>query len=434
MSEMYEKGIQVRREVLGAEAVERAMAKADEFTLPYQQLTNEYCWGAIWARDGMDRKTRSLLNLAMLTALNRPQELRIHVKAALTNGVKKDQIREVLLQCAVYCGIPAGREAFEIAGEVIAQAEAEAATNKPAFQRRTIAFFGLGRMGIPMAGHLVAAGHEVRGVDLSKAACDDFARSGGKIATAAKAVEGADIVITMLPDGKIVQEALLGGKTPAIKKMKRGTIVIDMSSSSPLDTQVLAPKLKKAGIELVDAPVSGGIGGAKKATLTIMAGGDKKTVARVRPVLELMGTKVFETGISGSGHALKALNNYVSAAGLTAAAEAVIAGEKFGLDPEIITDVINAASGRNFSTETKLKPYILTRSYDHGFALALMAKDVRIADELANHLGFNAPLANRCKDVWAAASKSLGPQADNTAIHKHLNAVVAKPAKKPTKK
>jgi 3-hydroxyisobutyrate dehydrogenase len=207
-----------------------------------------------------------------------------------------------------------------------------------------------------------------------------------------------------------------------------------MSSSSPLDTQVLAPKLKKAGIELVDAPVSGGIGGAKKATLTIMAGGDKKTVARVRPVLELMGTKVFETGISGSGHALKALNNYVSAAGLTAAAEAVIAGEKFGLDPEIITDVINAASGRNFSTETKLKPYILTRSYDHGFALALMAKDVRIADELANHLGFNAPLANRCKDVWAAASKSLGPQADNTAIHKHLNAVVAKPAKKPTKK
>lgn len=125
MSDRYEKGLEVRRAVLGAEYVDRSIAKADAFTRPFQELVTEYCWGEIWTRPGLDRKTRSLLNLAMLTALNRPHEVRLHVKGALNNGVTKDEIQEVLLQAAIYCGIPAALDSFKIAAEVIREAEGE---------------------------------------------------------------------------------------------------------------------------------------------------------------------------------------------------------------------------------------------------------------------------------------------------------------------
>lgn len=121
--ELYERGLQVRREVLGAEYVDRSLAAAaqDGFTAPLQRLVTEYCWGAVWSRDGLDRRTRSFLNLAMITALNRPHELRLHVRGALNNGVTEDEIREVLLQAAIYCGVPAALDAFRVAREVIAE-------------------------------------------------------------------------------------------------------------------------------------------------------------------------------------------------------------------------------------------------------------------------------------------------------------------------
>jgi len=125
MSNRFEKGLEVRRAVLGAAYVDRSIAKADDFTRPFQELVTEYCWGEIWTRPGLDRKTRSLLNLAMLTALNRPHEVRLHVKGALNNGVTKDEIQEVLLQAAIYCGVPAALDSFKIAAEVIREAEGE---------------------------------------------------------------------------------------------------------------------------------------------------------------------------------------------------------------------------------------------------------------------------------------------------------------------
>jgi 4-carboxymuconolactone decarboxylase len=120
---VFEKGMEIRKSVLGKEFVERSFASADDFNRPMQELTTEYCWGAVWGREGLPKKTRSMLNLAMLSALNRPHELKMHIKGALTNGVSKDEIREVLLQVAIYCGIPAGVDSFRIAREAFAEVE-----------------------------------------------------------------------------------------------------------------------------------------------------------------------------------------------------------------------------------------------------------------------------------------------------------------------
>lgn len=123
-SEKYEKGLAVRRDVLGAEFVDKSIANATDFNRPMQDLSTEYCWGSVWTREGLDLKTRSLLNLAMISALNRPHELRLHVRGALRNGVTKDEMREVFMQVAIYCGVPAGMDAFRQAMEVFKEMDA----------------------------------------------------------------------------------------------------------------------------------------------------------------------------------------------------------------------------------------------------------------------------------------------------------------------
>ena len=123
--EMFEKGLAIRRQVLGADFVDNAFATADDFNLPLQELVTQYCWGEIWGRPGLDRKTRSMLNLAMLSALNRPHELKMHVKGALVNGVTRDEIREIFMQVAIYCGVPAGVDSFRIAREAFAEFDKE---------------------------------------------------------------------------------------------------------------------------------------------------------------------------------------------------------------------------------------------------------------------------------------------------------------------
>ena len=285
-----------------------------------------------------------------------------------------------------------------------------------------VAFIGLGKMGLPMAGRLLAAGYRVTGCDLAEPALRAFAAAGGRtVAHVRDAVERAAAIVTMLPDGKAVQAALLGpdglpGRAAA------GTVVIEMSSSSPIDTRALGERLGELGIGLVDAPVSGGVRKAQDGTLAIMAGGDPGLVARVRPLLRHLGASIFETGPLGSGHAMKALNNYVSAAGLVAAAEALLVGRSFGLDPVLMVDVLNASTGRNNSTENKLKQFVLSGSFASGFALGLMAKDLGTADDLARHLGVNAPLSERCRDLWSEALGVLGAEADHTEIYRYLEA------------
>jgi 3-hydroxyisobutyrate dehydrogenase len=286
-----------------------------------------------------------------------------------------------------------------------------------------IAFIGLGMMGLSMASRLVRAGFTVRGSDLSKAARDAFVAAGGEAAASASAAaKGAGIIITMLPDGTIVRDVLLGAGR-VIDVLQPGALVIDMGSSAPMGTRALARELEGLGIGLIDAPVSGGVKRAIDGTLAIMAGGDPALLERAQPIFAAMGTRVFATGPSGSGHAVKALNNYVSAAGLAAACEAALVAERFGIDRDMLIDVLNASTGRNNSTELKMKPFILSGRFDSGFSLALMAKDLRTAAEMARTLGMNAPGAAEAARLWSEAAELLGKSADHTEIYKHIASI-----------
>jgi 3-hydroxyisobutyrate dehydrogenase len=285
-----------------------------------------------------------------------------------------------------------------------------------------VTVIGLGNMGVPMAACLLKAGFPVTGFDLSEAARAKFQAAGGRVAaTLSDAVKTADVVITLLPDGKIVRAVL----EPLKKGFKPGAVIVDMSSSDPIGTQELGSSLIAAGFKFIDAPISGGVKRATDGTLSIMVGGDGATIDRLDALLSAMGKSIFRTGKLGSGHAMKALNNYVSAAGLIAAVEATRIGEKFGLDPNLMADVLNASTGRNNTTEVKLKQYIISKTFNAGFPLKLMAKDVRTADNLGHAMGVPIPLADVCADLWDGAAMSLGDKADHTAIGLHIEKMKA---------
>lgn len=282
-----------------------------------------------------------------------------------------------------------------------------------------IAIVGLGNMGQPMAACLSRAGYQVSGFDTSADARNKFSNAGGHAAaTVADAVSDARVVITLLPDGKIVRAAVDGLKP----HLAPGAVLIDMSSSAPVGTKALGDDLIAAGFEFIDAPVSGGVKRAVDGMLAIMVGGDLRTFDKVRPVLEAMGKSIFHAGPLGAGHAAKALNNYVSAAGLAAAVEAVAIGGRFGIDPNALIDIFNASTGRNNSTENKLKQFVIPETFTSGFSLALMAKDIRTADDLAHQIGVAAPLADAVASLWDDALKTLGGAADHTEIGRHLTA------------
>jgi 3-hydroxyisobutyrate dehydrogenase len=285
-----------------------------------------------------------------------------------------------------------------------------------------VVFVGLGQMGLPMAKRCIAAGFEVRGADPSASAREAFAAAGGKaFASGAEAAQGASLVITMLPDSRIVREAVLGA-TGVAGVMAKDALLIDMSSSVPVDTQSLGKALAERGNGLIDAPVSGGVRRAVDGTLSIMAGGEAALVERARPVLQAMAKSVFATGPLGSGHAMKALNNYVSAAGLVAACEALLIGRRFGLAPDTIIDVLNASTGKNNSTDVKMKQFVISESFASGFSLALMAKDLRIAADLSKIVGVDPSNAETIAALWETARETLDKGADHTAIYRFIEA------------
>jgi 3-hydroxyisobutyrate dehydrogenase len=174
---------------------------------------------------------------------------------------------------------------------------------------------------------------------------------------------------------------------------------------------------------MVDAPVSGGVRRAADGTLAVMVGGDPALVARCDPLFRAVGQQVFACGPLGSGHAMKALNNLVSATGLLAAAEALVVGRRFGLDPGRMLEVLNASTGRNHATEQKLAQFVLSRRFDAGFSLALMVKDLATALELARDTGTPAPLSAECRALWTQAAAALEPGADHTAIVRWLESI-----------
>ena len=283
-----------------------------------------------------------------------------------------------------------------------------------------VGFIGLGRMGSPMATRLAEAGYQVQGYDVSEQAARSWAERAGVTSPAADlgaAAAGAAAVILMLPDSAIVRrvlDALLPG-------IAQGTVIVDMSSSEPQVTRELAAEASQRGVTLLDAPVSGGVAGAVSGRLTIMAGGAPGDVQRVRGLLDVLGARVVLVGDVGAGHAVKALNNLLSATHLLATSEAMAAAAEFGLDVPTVLDAINTSSGRSGSTEDKWPNFIVPGTFDSGFSLRLMLKDMRIALGLAEAVGTSARLSATATGLWAEAAVALPADADHTEIARWLD-------------
>ncbi|MGS0684333.1 NAD(P)-dependent oxidoreductase [Nakamurella sp. GG22] len=280
---------------------------------------------------------------------------------------------------------------------------------------RRVGFIGLGNMGIPMARHLLAAGHQVAGYDPSSTAQQRAAETGiGIIREFTAITDHADVIILMLPNSSVVEKVLI--QDGLLSRMSTGGTVIDMGSSKPASTRTLAAVAAKDGIDYVDAPVSGGVVGAEAATLTIMIGGVPGAVAKIHDLLSTLGSRVTHLGPAGAGHALKALNNLMSATHLLVSSEALLVGQEFGLDVNVMLDAINTSSGRSGSTEVKWPKYVVPGSFDSGFGLSLMLKDMRIAVELAKDSGIPSRLGEAAVALWSEAENALPPGSDHTRI------------------
>ncbi|MCI3953394.1 MAG: mmsB [Burkholderiales bacterium] len=287
-----------------------------------------------------------------------------------------------------------------------------------------VGFVGVGNMGNPMAGHLLKAGFDVTVFDIRSDVANAFvAQHGGRAARSlAEVAEGAHAVITMLPNAKIVRQAVLGdgSENCVAAGLATGAIVIDMSTSDPTGTRGLAEALRPRGMDIIDAPVMGGVVFAKDATLDIMVGGDKELLERCRPLFEAMGRSVIHCGGTGTAHALKALANYVNACALINVVEAMTIGKRFGLDSKLMADALTAmCSGRNHPIEKKVVPQILTRKFASGMAMGFIGKDLRIAVDTAKAIGGFAPLAERVSELWSEAVAKLGYDLDQTEIARY---------------
>jgi 3-hydroxyisobutyrate dehydrogenase len=285
----------------------------------------------------------------------------------------------------------------------------------------SVAFIGLGAMGGPMAARLVAAGIEVFVHDADLNAVTALGKQGAK-ALSGKSHDTVEMVITMLPDGRIVRDVLLGDDG-LVQRLRPGTRVVDMSSAHPADTQATGLELASMGFVMLDAPVSGGVPRAAAGTLAIMAGGDDADVTAASSILTHLGV-ISHVGPLGSGHAIKALNNLLSATGLAAATEVLLIAKRFGIEPERALAVINASTGRNNATETKLAQFVLSRSFASGFALDLQAKDLAIAMDLAERTATSISVTAAAAKLVDAAKDALGPRRDHTEVARHIESIV----------
>jgi 3-hydroxyisobutyrate dehydrogenase len=286
-----------------------------------------------------------------------------------------------------------------------------------------IGFIGLGMMGQPMAHLLAQAGHALNVMDLNALATARFAEEhdGARVAETLNDFASADLVITMLPDSNAVEAVVLGsGKPGLVTILKRGAAVIDMSSSEPMRSKQLALTLGQQGLDYLDAPVSGGVKRAIDGSLAVMVGGNGTVLAKYRAVLETVGKNLTHVGAAGAGHAMKALNNYVSAAGLIAAVEALQAGKAFGLDPEVMVSVMNSSTGKNNTTENKVNQFMLSGKYNSGFSLALMAKDLGIAVGLGASVGRPMQVGDAVLATWREGNEALGKGADHTEMYRFV--------------
>jgi 3-hydroxyisobutyrate dehydrogenase len=261
-----------------------------------------------------------------------------------------------------------------------------------------IGFIGLGNMGAPMAANLLRAGHRVTGFDLAPAALEKLARAGGQTAaSAAAAIAAADIVITMLPAGPQVREVYLGN-AGILGRAAQGTLLIDCSTIDVDTARGVAAAAGEAGFEMLDAPVSGGTAGAAAGTLTFMVGGEAAAFERARPVLEAMGRTIVHTGPAGNGQAVKICNNMLLAASMIATCEALTLGQKLGLEPQTLFDVVSKSTGQCWAltgycpAPGPVPGSPANRDYQPGFTAAMMLKDLRLAQQAAGAVAAPTPM------------------------------------------
>jgi 3-hydroxyisobutyrate dehydrogenase len=322
-----------------------------------------------------------------------------------------------------------------------------------------IGFIGLGMMGDPMSRCLAKGGYTLFLHDADLARAESLRKELNAQPLTEDSAATLDALITMLPNSAIVESVLLGtgagnggaggsnagsggtgnggdsgtrggsaggGADAAAaagwaRRLKPGAIVIDMSSSEPARSRDLGATLHGMGLSYLDAPVSGGVKRARDGSLAILVGGEAAILQRCMPLLGAMGKSILHIGGAGAGHAAKALNNYVSAAGLMATVEALHVAARFGIDPAVMTDVLNASTGRSNTSENKVKQFMLNGSYASGFAMQLMNKDLKIAHALAEKVGYPLRVGDTVAAVWDQISGDATPATDHTEMYRMLD-------------
>jgi len=279
----------------------------------------------------------------------------------------------------------------------------------------TVAFLGLGAIGYPMARRIAEAGFELAVWNRTTSKSDDLARAASArvTRTRADAARGATVIITCLPTSEEV-EAVTFGADGLASVMARGSILVDCTSGDPHASRSIAGRLAAQGVDFLDAPVSGGVVGAEAGKLTVMCGGDAAVLERARPVLQAFGAKIMLCGPTGAGHAIKALSNALLAIHLWSTGEVLVAAAKAGVAPAIALDVINGSAGRSNSSENLIPQRVLTREFPRTFRLALLDKDVRIAESITRESGTSARFVELARELFARAHAELGDEVDHT--------------------
>lgn len=287
-------------------------------------------------------------------------------------------------------------------------------------QPERIGVVGLGQMGGRMARRLVDAGHEVHVLDVDAGAVAGLVAHGAHpAASVADVARSSDTVLLSLPSPQVVRDVVLG--TDGLLATGGFDCLVDHSTTGREVALEIAQALTAAGIGVIDAPVSGGARGAERGTLAIMVGAPAALLARKRAVLEVIGDKIFHVGEEpGHGQVMKLVNNLISAAAMIATSEGVVLGAKAGLEPSVMIEVLNSSTARNSHTEDKFPRFVLPRTFDFGFSIGLLHKDVRLALEMAAALGVPTLVTGTASQVWNLALAQAGPDQDMTTIVQHF--------------
>lgn len=298
----------------------------------------------------------------------------------------------------------------------------------------TIAFIGLGNMGAPMAENLLSAGYELSVYDLSKDATQRLQQSGARVADSPKdAANNAQVIISMLPAGKHVQSVYLGddGSNGLLAELPKGTLVIDSSTIAAADARAVATAASALGIDFLDAPVSGGTGGAIAGSLTFIVGGSADAFAQAEPILAVMGKNIFHAGEHGAGQVAKICNNMLLGILMAGTAEAINLGVKNGLDPKVLSDIMLQSSGRNWTLEVyNPYPQVMenvpsSNNYQGGFMSKLMQKDLNLAMQTAQNIGADTPMGAKATELYDAHSVDSGDKDFSSIMGRHDSSVLS---------